>query len=382
MTSLQQIHGQIEQLHAHYDMRFAGHARVTRNPQLMAAMIGELTQLQKRLTSIRTQEPESHAFVLGLLFERLGLYRQERAEIQKIQKVVGKAGVAHAQAMADANFILSRYHRHFGGAPRETRDACLLGELIGELKATLERVELFAAELDDTPTVDPAADVRWFQEHIQTLTTEQAAIQAAQDVSDPDTRGSILAELANGQFDRHRRHFNQRSRISLRPQLLADMVANLSDTHTQMQRLQTEHPFTGDTHQNMQVVQRHLAAWRNGLTELTELRAAATPSELMTGLITAVDAELGYYNTQVAGTAHGAQTVVVLGEICDRIGELARQMAALCEGGRRPQDHDALARARDARTMLSRSWAELVLAMEDAESSVAASGADVGLSPG
>lgn len=367
MISLQELHGQIEQLHTHYDMRFAGHARVTRNPHLMAAMIGQITQIQSRLSEVTTTDPNSHAFVLGLCFERLGLYKKERSEIQTAQKTVGKHGVAAAHKMSDVNFLLNRYHRDFGGEERETRDPGLLGELISALQAIVLGLETDTAQLDQTALQTAGVDVAWVQRQLDALTGEREAILRAQDAGSLDVRAAVLAELANSQFDRHRRHFNEQPRISRRPELLTDMIANLEETLTRMQRLHAQDAFLGNNQQNIDVVERHLAAWREQLPTLLELRRVATPAELMDNLVEAVDAELNLYNRAVTHAAEGTFDLFALGTICDRIGELERQMTSSCESSARPDDHTALARARDARTMLSRTWSSLLEAStEDA----------------
>ncbi|MCO4762931.1 MAG: hypothetical protein KC502_15555 [Myxococcales bacterium] len=362
MPTLPSVLAHVERTHNQYELRVAGHALLTRNPALLRMLIDRMARLRDAVVALDgVAEPDRQA-ALALCLDRLAIYEFQLAALDQALAASGPAGVEATHIVARANFVLSRYHRDFGGEERDTRDPGLLAELIAELRQLHARLEACVGTIGEAQREVFSDDLAWMREHAETLQSEHGAILAAQAPEALPTRVSVLAELANSQFDRHRQHFEHQPPISRRPGLLEDMLNNLKDTRARMMALGQLSPTLDHNDANIRVVDKHLVAWQEQLGKLQAIRARSSTTVLLDHFREAVDAELRLYNHSFAEQGRAAPDLVLLGTICDRLGELARQMAPLCDETARTEDHQALEKVRDACTMLTNEWGQLLRA--------------------
>ena len=116
------IEQRVKSIHANYANRFAGHPRATRDLAELDKIIKDANNLKKKSRSLQRHSSKE---LRTLIDERLDLYTTERTTI--LEFLAQGAEVREAAFLgSSANFLQARYHRHFAGHSRSTRDLELL----------------------------------------------------------------------------------------------------------------------------------------------------------------------------------------------------------------------------------------------------------------
>jgi len=310
-----------------YSSDFAGQSRATRD----VAQIAELVQRTKALLAkveaipVAARGPELSELT-KMAKENLKTYETERVAIQKA-KEAGPETDEFALLATEANFVFARYFRHFAGQNRATRDIDLLGEMNDDLKQIQKRMQAVIAA---NPTkAEFKSDLSVVEESLGRYQSELREIEKAQTSGTDEEQANALAQVANEQFLVYQTHFAGQSRATRRPALLARVVTSLKRTRERMIAI-LEKGFAEEFHRkNAEIVAERLAVYEGELGEIRKARQSTAMGDLMGLLGGAANDLFNEYRANFADKNRADVDRKLLGAICDRLGEVGRQMAEL-----------------------------------------------------
>jgi hypothetical protein len=163
-------------------------------------------------------------------------------------------------------------------------------------------------------------------DNVRTYQTEAEAISQAQTNGTTGEVANVLASLANAQFTVYRIHFAGQSRLSRRPALLVRIIDALEIIQDRMVRLKTGGLNEGFHDKNLLIVEEQLRMYKTELDEIRKARKGAALVDLMGELGGAANQIFEEYRASFAGKNRSNVDRAKLGEICDRLYEIARQM--------------------------------------------------------
>lgn len=322
-TVVENLGKELEDLDREYADAFAGQSRLTRDLALLDKIIERGKSILQRIDLIPSaaQGPEL-VRLRESAAQNLNLYAAERTAIARAQEV-GPAFEAFSLEATNANLTFARYARHFAGKDRTTRDLALLGELIEDLKQIEKRM---TALLEETNVADFERDRKVVQENLTQYQKEVDLIDRAQKSGSPEERAGILANLANGQFALYQAHFAGEPRVSRRPMLLMRIVTSLKKIHERMTAFRDQGVDIDFNVRNIGIVEDRLKVYEAELAEVRKVRQATTMSEIMGELGGAANKLFDDYRNSFADKARTQVDIDHLGLICDKLGEIRRQM--------------------------------------------------------
>lgn len=325
-TIIETLGKELEELDQQYAAGFAGQSRYTRDIALIDQIIAKGNSLLQRIDQIpaAAQGPE----LLRLreaAQQNLGLYRQEREAIRRAQEV-GPAFESFSVEATSANLVFARYGRHFAGKDRTTRDLALLGELVDELKQIDKRM---TALIEESKTTDFERDRKVVRDNLAQYQKEIGLITDAQKSGTPDERASTLAQLANDQFTLYQTHFAGEPRVSRRPTLLVRIVSSLKKVYERMVELRDAGVDLEFNTKNIGIVEERLKVYEAELAEVRKVRQATPMTDIMSELGGAANKLFDEYRTSFANKARTQVDLTHLGNICDKLAEIRRQMTEM-----------------------------------------------------
>ncbi|MBX3188291.1 MAG: hypothetical protein KF819_14830 [Labilithrix sp.] len=317
---------ELEQIDREYATDFAGHSRLTRDLAQMERMIKRTESVLKSVDQIpaAAQGPELTR-LRDAASQSLDVYKQERAAIARAQEV-GPTFEQFSMEATNANFVFARYMRHFAGKDRSTRDVALLGELVEELRQIDKRM---TALLEEKASLDFERDRAIVRANLAQYQDEIELVEQAQREGSPDDRASILATVANSQFAIYQGHFAGEPRISRRPALLMRVVATLKKAREQMIALRDGGLEAEFNTKNIGVIDDRLAVYEKELGEVRKVRQATPMTDIMAELGGAANKLFDEYRANFADKPRTQADAGRLANICDKLGEIRRQMAEL-----------------------------------------------------
>jgi hypothetical protein len=215
--------------------------------------------------------------------------------------------------IAQIKHLLGCFSRHFTGRAHAACDRRLLAEII-------ERLEGHAVHIAELATLRGAVDVR-----LGVLRSLLREIETV--VPPPDEVAGNLALRANQQFLLFRRL------VSGRPQRRRAAVERIAANLAEIEREMTAHAAaTNNPAQhaaNLALVTRELARARTELQDPAMETSSLPPAEQHRLLAAAANAEREDYRESFMGRDRNTVDIEQLAGICDRVGELALQLAAL-----------------------------------------------------
>ena len=330
MTSniVENLGKELEQIDREYASDFAGHSRLTRDIDQMERMI-------KRVASIVTQVDRIPAAAQGPDLTRvrdaaaasLSLYKTEKEAIAQAQDV-GPAFEQFSTEATSANFVFARYLRHFAGQDRSTRDVALLGELVEDLRQIDKRM---TALLDTTNkgNADFMKDRTVVRENLAQYQQEIELVEAAQVSGTAEEQAGILATLANNQFTVYQSNFAGEPRISRRPALLMRVVATLKKIRGRMTALRDGGLTVEFNGKNIAIVEDRLSVYETELLEVRKIRQATSMTDIMGELGGAANKLFDEYRKNFADKPRTQADAKLLFTICDKLGEVRRQMVEM-----------------------------------------------------
>ena len=174
---------------------------------------------------------------------------------------------------------------------------------------------------------------------MQNLTQYQKEIpliENAQKSGTPEDRASVLATLANNQFAVYQTHFAGEPRISRRPALLMRVIASLKSIKERMVAFQEGGLDLEFNTKNIEVVTGRLEVYEKELAEIRKLRQTTQMADIMGELGGAANKLFEAYRTSFANKPRQQVDLDLLGGLCDKLGEIRRQMADM----RRAEDNE------------------------------------------
>ncbi len=317
---------ELEQVDREYASDFAGHSRLTRD-------IGQMERMIKRVASVVGQVDRIPAAAQGPDLARLreaaaaslALYEGERAAIERAQDI-GPAFEQFSAEATSANFVFARYVRHFAGQDRSTRDVALLGELVEELRQIDKRMATLLESGSGKASGDFERDRKVVRENLAQYQKEIELIEAAQSTGTPEEQAGMLATLANNQFSVYQMHFAGEPRISRRPALLMRVTSTLKKIRERMVALRTGGLTVEFNGKNIAVIEDRLGVYEPELVEIRKVRQATSMTDIMGELGGSANKLFDEYRKNFADKARTQADANRLFAICDKLGEIRRQM--------------------------------------------------------
>lgn len=332
-TMLENLTQELDQLDNDYSSNFAGQSRMTRDVALLDKIIARGNDILKRIDQIpnAAQGPEL-VRLRDAAAKNLELYSQERGAIIRAQEV-GPTFEDFSQEATSANLVFGRYARHFAGKDRATRDLALLGELVDDLKQIDKRMGQL---IEEHKVKEFARDREVVMQNLTQYQKEIPLIENAQKSGTPEDRASVLATLANNQFAVYQTHFAGEPRISRRPALLMRVIASLKSIKERMVAFQEGGLDLEFNTKNIEVVTGRLEVYEKELAEIRKLRQTTQMADIMGELGGAANKLFEAYRTSFANKPRQQVDLDLLGGLCDKLGEIRRQMADM----RRAEDNE------------------------------------------
>lgn len=217
--------------------------------------------------------------------------------------------------VAQVKHLLGSFGRQFAGRPHAACDRRLLAELV-------ERLERAAGDISSLPAIHQAVLARL--DVLRGLARDIAAIERppAAELS------GHLASRANQQFALFKRLVV--GRPHRRRAVVERICDNLAEIEREMIAL-ADGPLPNPAQHaaNLSLVQRELGRAQAELQDATLDHARLAPDEQLQLYAAAASAEREDYRTQFTGRDRSTVDVDLLAGICDRVGELALQIARL-----------------------------------------------------
>lgn len=325
-TLVETLGKELEALDAEYGKDFAGHSRMTRDTSQLDRMIKRAKSVVERADAI--PEAARGADLTRLrdsASQSLSLYTNEREAIVRAQQV-GPAFEQFSMEATSANLVFARYVRHFAGQNRATRDLALLADMAEQLKQIDKRMTQL---LSEGKNADLERDREVVRQNLSNYQKEIDLVEKAQTTGTDEEIASTLATLANEQFGAYQTHFAGEPRISRRPALLMRIISTLKKIREQMDAIQKK-GFAEDFNQkNIAIVDDRLATYEQELAEIRKLRQATPMTDIMGELGTAANKLFDEYRKEFADKARNQVDIKRLGQICDKLGEVRRQMVEM-----------------------------------------------------
>jgi hypothetical protein len=325
-TIIENLGKELEELDREYANAFAGQSRMTRDLDQIDRMISRTSSILERIDQIpnaargpdlvrlRDSAAQSH-----------GLYTQEKAAIQRAQQAGPQFDEFSVEA-TNANLVFARYGRHFAGKDRSTRDVALLGELVEELKQIEKRM---SAILGKSKSTEFERDRTVVRENLTQYQNEIDLIEKAQKTGTQEQQASVLATLANDQFAAYQTHFAGSPRISRRPALLMRIISTLKKVHGAMVAFRDGGLDLEFNTKNIGIVEGRLAVYESELAEIRKVRQSTAMADIMGELGGSANKLFDEYRNAFANKARTAVDLEHLGNICDKLSEIRRQMAEM-----------------------------------------------------
>ncbi len=327
MASVVDTLGQeLEAVDREYAKDFAGQSRLTRDLAQLDKLVSRVNSVLERIDQIPSaaRGPD-----LGRLRElaaqNLEVYETERKAIERAQQL-GPAFEQFSHEATSANLVFARYMRHFAGKDRSTRDLSLLGELVDELKQIDKRMTQL---IEESKNADFSRDREVVRNNLAQYQKEIAEIEKAQETGTPEQQASVLATLANDQFAVYQGHFAGEPRVSRRPALLMRVVGALKRIRERMNALREGGLDVDFNAKNIAIVEERLKVYETELVEIRKIRQQTAMPEIMAELGGAANKLFDEYRAGFADKPRNQADVALLGRICDKLGEIRRQMSEM-----------------------------------------------------
>ncbi len=352
--TLRSIRDQVDQIGARYDGMFAGHSRVTRDLNALNEIVNEMKRAQQDLERIqRSVSAKDFGALRDQIRQSLQIYETERKEIMKV-KALGADYEDFDAFRTEANLTFAKYHRHFAGKARNTRDLGLLAEMIDDLDRYAAEMKEIAPGLPASVNAQP--DIETVQANRQMYVTERGEIVEARGMGTAEEQAGTLAECANGQFKLYDTHFAGKSRVTRRPALLQRMIDSLTQIQDRMKTLAQQNPGLTQNRDNINIVEDSLRTYRSELEEIKKARETTKLEDLQGNLGGAANEVFQQYANNFAGKDRKTRDLELLSDLCDLLAEIGRQMWDL--GAVEPTDMNTrnLAIVTEQRVMFEREY--------------------------
>ena len=335
----------LDNIEARYRFRFAGHPRVSRDPEVMEELIASLDEVAGA---------DGGAELSDRIREARELYQREREAIIEARAVPG--AVAAYRLRLHAELEVGRYRRNFAGQARGTRDVHLLEEIRDKLvrvRDEMASTQEAGPHLGLGPAIDDASST------VELATREAERIREARYEGSHADQGTRFAQLANAQFELYQAGFAGQSRLSRHPPRLERIVAALEEIGAGMARLQRAGFDSENNDRNLKIVTERLAAYRKEVGAMAESRAEVSVEDRVNALGGSANQIFEAYREAFAGKNRASVDPLRLDALFEQLYAVAQEMDEI----ERDEDNDTnernLALVLDQLTMYQREWAAI-----------------------
>jgi transaldolase len=315
---------ELDRIGARYESQFAGMPRANRNVDELDAILAETKGVLSRIESIPTavRPPELNELA-ETAHQNVAIYERERKLIADASNAAPEME-QFATFATSANFVFSRYRRHYAGKSRATRDLGLLAEMVEDLEAIEKNMaEIIKASKNKT---ELSRDLDLVRRTLETYRGEEKEIRDARKMGTAEERASALAEVANGQFRIYQMHFAGKSRATRRPALLQRVIDQLQTTLGEMRELKQGGLATGHNEGNVEIVERQIETYKTELGEVRAARKGIAFGDLLGNLGGAANEVFDTFRKDFAGQDRKTRDIEKLSSMCDELGDVRRQM--------------------------------------------------------
>lgn len=316
----------VDRIENRYRARFAGHPRVSRDPEDLAAMITELDSLAGKATD-------------EALKARIASNRESYArELEAIRDAIAVPFALAASRLRNwTDLSMSRYQRSFAGKDRRTRDLSMLEEILDDLKAIRTAT---AAIHEQAPAQRLDETLQRIDRVLPLYSGEVEQIRAARRTGSLMDQGSRLATLANDQFARYTRLFAAQSRLSRHPRTLERILVALEEIRRSMQSLKLSGFVNTSNDRNIVLVDERLRAFRKELTAIREAQHKSPIADRISSLAAAANQIFNEYRDQFSGKPRSEANPDVLDQLFERLWPVAREMDQIDDTGSTTDQED------------------------------------------
>ncbi len=296
----------LQSCHEQYTLHFAGHPRVTRDPDMLVALIDEVESV-RRVTRDAVVAEAAHS--------QAHTYRQEHAAVAAAQQEAGPMGRALAHTLSRASLVMHRYTRHFAGKGRQSRDTWLLKEIrsqLDQMQRTLDTLQKGAG----AP----------LEEFMQMAGREAEAIAQTRRQGTLREQAAAWGLAANTLLQSYQDHCIGRRRLAVRPGLLLRLQRALEEVLVAMQALRQSGLDVPHHAEVVAQLQEQADMWAQERADTAQARAEAQPDTIAQAMNDELDDVLSHYNE--ASAKPDVLTRSAVGVLCDRLDELHGQLVS------------------------------------------------------
>jgi hypothetical protein len=320
--SVDDVQKDAREIYQAYESHFAGHPRATRNLDKIDELIGRLEDVLERARKLQNGgRNERLAAVIERARNNLQTYRREKDAIKEAKS--GGEGAVKASRLASwANANFHRYHRHFAGSPRETRDLGLFNAIIDELEDVRGEMEQLMA--DDGPAT-LSDDIQTVNENLQMYRSEREQVIDAQQTGTSDEQASFLALRANEQFELYNQLFAGRERVSRSASLLERIIQQLESIGRRMRELSDEGMNAEQHDKNVAIIGDNLSTYREELSQIRQIKQDHEQDTIAAHLGQAANRVFETYREEFANRSRATRSLEALAYLCDDLYHVADQ---------------------------------------------------------
>ncbi len=239
-----------------YARHFAGQNRSTRDLGLLAEMVEDLKQVEKRMHAINKEKPSpDFGRDIDVVSTSLQQYQRELGEIGKAQAMGTPEERANLLGgLANSQFEI--YAHHFAGKSRSTRRPGLLARVVDNLK----RIKADMKKLHDGGFTEEfhVKNMGIVDEQVAAYDKELGEIRKARRETPMGDILGMLGGAANELFAEYREHFAGKDRTKVELARLSRLADGLNEIRRQMIELgNVEGSDSND--QNIEIVTQQLA---------------------------------------------------------------------------------------------------------------------------
>lgn len=252
--------------------------------------------------------------------------------IEKLVAAESESTSAEIEALGlRASFLFGRYARHFAGKPRASRDALLLGDMERYLSRMVERLVLeLTLHMNDALM----GRIELLTEQLGLWSEEQDQIGPAREALPPREQLHALGDLTRELAAEWRVQVGDLPATTVRPRLVKRLLEALELVRVDVDALgATELIDDPEAQDLLAEVTGHQERWLARRAKLSEARRRAVPAVGARALQAEVAECILQWAREVTAGAHDPERVVRMGELCDRLQELERQLDQAVRAG-------------------------------------------------
>ena len=331
----------VDSAEARYRFRFAGHARVSRDPEVIDQMLADLTKAEEGADDALKKRIQ----------ENRDLYIREREAIVEARAVPGAVQGFRLRLWGD--LAVGRYRRGFSGKPRNTRDVTLLDEIrafMGRLRDEMVSMDAAAPHLGLGTMVESTTRT------VELARREAEQVRVSRSEGTAADQGSRLAQLANDQFAVYQQGFAGQSRLSRHPPRLERIVKALEEIGAGMARLQRDGFVSEQNDLNLKLVTERTRSYRTEITAMREAQAAASLEDRVNSLGAAANQVFSTYREEFAGKDRSKADADRLDSLFEDLFAIVLEMDAIDRDDGDETNERNLALVLDQLLMYQREW--------------------------